>query len=97
MSGGGSRVGGGGEEQSGDSSGLGGGTQDTVSQREKCEHDHAPVLVCTVMNERAVPRWGRRGIFRVVFDATKYFPSVKSGRGQKHRKPFATFTIIASY
>lgn len=31
--------------------------KEKVSQREKCKHDHAPVLVCKVMNERTAQRW----------------------------------------
>lgn len=36
--------------------------KEKVSQREKSEHDHAPVLVCKVMNEGTVQRWRHRGI-----------------------------------
>lgn len=36
--------------------------KEEVSQREKCKHDHAPVLVCEVMNERAARRLRHSGI-----------------------------------
>lgn len=51
--------GGDGGGQSCDSSGSRGGIQDKgkASQRETYKHDHAPVLVCEVMDERTVPWW----------------------------------------
>ncbi len=36
--------------------------KEEVSQREKYKHDHAPVLVCKVMNERTVRCWRHCGI-----------------------------------
>lgn len=57
-------MGGGGEGHKRDSNGFGGGIQDKeeVSQRGKCKHNHSPVLVCQVMDEKTVWCWRHCGI-----------------------------------
>lgn len=49
--------------------------KERVSQREKCKHDHAPVLVCKVMNERMVRGWRR--YLKVVFKDAVHDPTVQ--------------------